>query len=177
MTRFNKILVSVMFALAAPLASAQIEKPQATGYAGLLAGYADPTNVDGRLGYGADIGLRFPAGLTGLIYFYNSKADQDNVDLQIMHYGLGVDYSLQSMFDGFLGGLKAGVKVGMADYSAKATGIASVSESDLAYGPSVGMDYMLTQSFSLGGQADLLFVTGDHGYSTLYVLASGKYWF
>ena len=62
-------------------AMAQIEKPQATGYAGLLLGYADPTNMDGRLGYGADIGLMFPGGLTGLVYFYNSKDKTNNVDV------------------------------------------------------------------------------------------------
>jgi hypothetical protein len=51
------------------------------------------------------------------------------------------------------------------------------SQNDFVLGPSVGADWMVSDSFSLGGEADLLFVLGDDGYSTLYLFATGKYWY
>ena len=93
-----------------------------------------------------------------------------------MHYGLGIGYSLSSMFDGVLGGLNAGIKVGMSSVDLDAPG-ADDGDPEFTFGPSLGMDYMITSSFSLGGEADLLFVTGDAGYSNLFLFATGKFWF
>jgi len=176
MKSFKTIALCLAFSLIGSVASAQIEKPQAAGYAGLLLGYSDPTNADGRLAYGADVGMIFPRGLTGSLFFYNSVGKEQNADVQIMHYGLGLGYSLSGMFDGWLGGLNAGVKVGMSSVDVDTPG-AKDGDAEFAFGPSLGMDYMITSSFSLGGQADLLFVTAEPGYSNLFLFATGKFWF
>lgn len=176
----SKILRLVSFGLASVLISlpafAQVEKNQGMGYAGLMLGFADPTNMDPRLGYGANVGLIFPMGLTGSIYILNSTESENGVDTSVLHYGLGVDYSLSGMFSGPLGGLHAGLKLGMATAETEFRG-ASNSEDFFTFGPSVGYDYPIVSYFSVGGEANLLLASGDNTVSTLYVLATGKFWF
>jgi hypothetical protein len=172
-TRTKILIITLAFAVIGMSANAQVERNNAMGYIGGLVGYADPTGIDGRLGYGVDFGMIFPSGITGLLFAYNSTGETENIETEIMVYGLGVDYSLSKMFEsGFLHNLKAGVKVGMANLDVEGAD----DESDFTFGPSLGMDHMITEAFSVGGQADLLFVTGDEGYSTLYLFVTGKYW-
>jgi hypothetical protein len=162
--------------MAAPIVTnAQIEKPNASGYVGVLLGYADPTNMDGRFGYGVDFGLMFPNAVTGVLFAYSSSAETDGTDVVITQYGLGADYSLANWFDGFLGSLKGGIKLGMSTLDVDAPGADDGSE--FFVGPSLGFDRLIADGFSIGAQSDLLFVTADPGYSTLYLWLTGKYWF
>jgi hypothetical protein len=170
------LLGLLIFLMGSTSAWAQIEKNQGTGFAGLMAGYADPTNMDGRFGFGADIGMIFPNGVTGLIYVLSSTGEEQGVDIQILHYGLGADYSLSGIFSGPLAGLHGGIRLGMASVEADGNGV-SASDSIFTYGPALGYDYTLTPGFSLGGEADLLLSSGDDSVSTLYLLVTGKYWF
>ncbi len=174
-THFKKLMLGLCFlGLSAP-AYAQIETNQGTGFAGLMVGYADPTNLDGRFGYGANVGMIFPNGITGLIYVLSSNGDEQGADVQILHYGVGADYSLSGLFTGPLGGLHAGLRLGMATIDTDFPG--AESDEQFTYGPALGYDYKFMPSFSLGGEADLLFSSGDNAVTTLYVLATGKYWF
>ena len=171
---FKRLLLtasSLAFLMGGMSASAQVEKTNANGYVGVLLGYADPTNMDGRFGYGIDAGLMFTNGLTGNIFAYSSDGD----DVTITQYGLGVDYALSNWFEGFLGTLKGGLKIGMSTLDVDVPG--ADTESDFFFGPSIGMDHMLAQNFSVGAQADLLFTMGDTDYSMLYLWLTGKYWF
>lgn len=171
----NLACVAILFG-GMSTAHAQIEKNQGTGFAGLLAGYADPTNVDGRFGYGAQVGMIFPNGVTGLLYLMNSVASQNSADITLMHYGAGLDYSLSGVLSGPLGGLHAGVRAGMVSYKVEGAG-ASVTDDSFSYGPALGYDHAITAAFSLGGEADLMISSDSDLQNTLYLLATGKFWF
>src|SRR5688500_14102248 len=99
--KFKLFAIATALAFSTFTANAQDTGPDATngtGYAGILIGYADPTNIDGRQGYGVDIGLMFPSGLTGLIFGYSSTDETDGIDNTITQYGLGADMSLGHWF-------------------------------------------------------------------------------
>jgi hypothetical protein len=162
-------------AFSAHFAQAQIATPQANGFVGLLAGYVDTTNIDGTFGYGVNAGMMFPNGWNGLVWAFNSTSDVSGTDVNLFQYGIGVDYSLRGIFGDNLGMLRGGMKVGASTVDVDAPG--TDAETDFVFGPTIGGDWMFTETFSLGGEADLLFVTKDGGYSTLYLFATAKYWF
>lgn len=172
MNIFKTALIALL--MSSSFAFAQFETPQATGYVGLGLGYADPTNMDGRMGYGVNAGLIFPNGLSGNIFALNSEGD----DVSLMQYGLGVDFALRGLLGDSLGFLKAGLKIGMSDMEVE-TPIGDMSDEGFFWGPSISADYMVTEAFSLGGEVDVLFTSGDKvgDYSMLYILGTGKYWF
>ncbi len=176
--KITLLFTALMLVFSSASANAQVDNSDATGYAGILVGYADPTNIDGRLGYGIDLGMMFPNGLTGLVFAYSSTDGDNGVDNTIMQYGLGMDMSLSHFFGdtwSWIARMKGGLKVGMSDLDADVPAPGTdVSESDFVWGPSIGTDYAVTTSITAGLQADLL-IAPD--YSTLYIFGTAKYWF
>ena len=175
MKLLKRVAFTCVLVFSAQMANAQIETPQGTGYVGLLGGFADTTNVDGTAGYGLTVGLMFPSGWNGSLWAFNSTAENVGTDVHLFQYGLGADYSLKGFFGDVLATLRGGIKIGSSTVDVDAPGVDSKTE--FAFGPSLGTDWMLTEAFSLGAEADLLFVTTGDGYSTLYLFATGKYWF
>lgn len=159
----------------AQMANAQVENPQGTGYVGLLAGFADTTNIDGTVGYGVTAGMMFANGWNGSVFAFNSVSEVTGADVTLLQYGFGVDYSLKGFFGDRLAMLRGGMKIGSSTVDIDTPG--TESNTEFAFGPSLGADWMIAESFSIGGEADLLFVTTDAGYSTLYLFLTGKYWF
>lgn len=168
-------LAALAFALVGHTAMAQVETSQATGYVGALVGYADPTGMDGSLGYGVTIGMMFPNGFSGNIWGLSTTTDTNSVDVTLIQYGLGVDYALSGLLGDRLAMMKAGLKIGMSTVDVDAPGVDE--ETDFVWGPSLSADWMMASAFSLGGEANLLFQTSEPGYSVLYLMVTGKYWF
>lgn len=173
MKDFSKAWMVLVFALILPLSSqAQTELPQAQGFVGLDVGYADPTNLDGRFGIGADVGLMFPSNWTALGFFRSSTAETDGVENSFMHYGLGSDYIIGLP----AGRLSLGGRIG-AETRAVSGGAEDEDSTELAIGPHIGYDYPVNETFSVGADSSLMVSFGDASVSTLYVLGSVKYWF
>lgn len=145
-------------------ALAQTELPQPVGFASLLLGYSKPHDLDGRLGYGAEIGLRMPNRVTAFGYFLASAAKQNNVDANVSHYGVGGDYKFDQLM-----GLRIGARLGMVNES--------TYSSRFSFGPHVAWEYDLAPNLSLGVEPILMIDTGTRSGSTLYVLGTGKFLF
>lgn len=168
----ERSLVTV-FALATVLtlalpAQAQTELPQPGGFAGLLLGYAKPGDLDGSLGYGAEIGLAFTNGLTGFGYFMGSEPEEAGVKATYSHYGLGAEYR----FDQWINGLRAGARLGMASVD-----VGGASDSAFSFGPHIGWDYRVAPNLSVGVEPVIMFDMFDDSDTTLYVFGTGRFWF
>lgn len=164
-------LALIASAFLAPLAQAQILLPQDRGYLGLLLGHTTTTDIDGRFGFGAEGGLAFTNGFTGSIYFMSSTGETSGVDMQVLHYGVGLDYSLSR----FLNGLFVGARLGMS--TAEALNVqAADKESAFAGGLALGYDHMINESFSLGAQVQAFSNSWTPSTTSTYFLVSGKFW-
>src|SRR5688572_26975285 len=95
----TKALIVLGLVVAALPSRAQILLPQDRGYVGLLAGYTSTSGggISGRFGFGAEGGLAFTNGFTGLLYFQSSSKSEDAGKVQIDHYGAGLDYRLENV--------------------------------------------------------------------------------
>lgn len=175
------ILTAAIVMSMASVAQGQIEKPQPMGYVGLLGGYADPGSLKGRFGYGADVGLKFTNGWTGLLFYQTSKAEEDGIDTAIHQYGIGADYALSERFQGdmgVLGAMKVGLRMGSGTVEATGPGL-DTNESAFTYGLAVGYDHRLErlEGFGLSAELQNLWSNWDDNESVLYLLAGLKYWF
>lgn len=165
-------------------AHAQTELAQPAGYAGLSLGLAKPTNLQSRLGFGASVGLSFPAGWSGGLFFLNSTGSDSGTDVQLMHYGLEGAYRFaltpsqepESGFGQAMTGLKLGGRLGMATARSTASGT-TVTTNGLTVGPTLAYDFKVAEGFSIGAESSVMYSFGDASYSTLYLLATGKYYF
>lgn len=181
----KKLVLLFSLFLSTPLvAQAQTELAQPSGYVGVNIGLASPTNLSSRFGYGANAGLSFPYGLTGGIFFLNSKASDSGTDVQLMHYGFEGAYRFaltaadipEPGFGDAKTGLKVGGRIGMATAKTDTSGV-STTNSSFTVGPMAGYDFAVAPGVSIGVDTSVMFSFGDAKYSTLYVLGSGKYWF
>ncbi len=183
---FGRLMVFSMIALsmAATRAQAQTELPQPSGYAGLALGYADPSDLNGRLGYGANIGLKFPYGLGAGLFFLNSAGSENGIDTAISHYGIEAHYGFaffdaekpQPGFGSPAPGLKLGARLGASTFGATGTN-APAGKTSFTAGPSVAYDIEIPYGLTVGADVSAMFTFGERSGSTLYALATTKYWF
>jgi hypothetical protein len=161
-----------------PLALAQTPMPDTTGFVGVAAGYGDPTSLDGRFGWGADLGMMFSSGLIGSVFYRASQATQDDRESRIDHLGLGADWSLARVFSGPAAGFRGGVRAGASTLDASGGDQPGVTDTEFSFGPALGYDFWnLPHGLTVGGEGDLLFTMGPRQFSTLYILANLRYWF
>ncbi|MGE0526414.1 MAG: hypothetical protein AB7P49_05065, partial [Bdellovibrionales bacterium] len=107
------LITSLMLGIGSPLALAQEGGGglASDGYVGLMIGMADPTNIEGRMAFGASAGMQFYNNITGSVFYLMSKAEEGSgVDVTLTHFGLGADYDLSEMA---MAGLHAGLRAGM----------------------------------------------------------------
>ena len=178
--KMKTCLVSLAMLSLAPLAQAQTStSPDVTGFVGGSVGYADPTSINGRLGYGGDAGLMFGNGMIGSVFYRNSQDKESHRNVQVQHYGVGFDWSLARLISGPVGGFRAGVRAGASVLEKDRRGnMSGVEDTEFSFGPTLGYDLIhLPYNFSIGAEANLMFTMGPAQYSTLYVLANVKYWF
>lgn len=176
---FQFTMAALLLSVAAPSAFAQNERGSSAGFVGLSAGYADPTNLKGRLGFGADVGTMLWNGLMTSAYYRYSSASEMSTDVKVEHYGLGADMSLAPYVPNWMGGLHGGLRAGVStlDPVAKSDG-GSKKAMEFSYGPAVGYDlFQLGYGLSVGAEAMLLFTGGGNKTNTLYVTANLRYWF
>lgn len=166
-----RLFVMTLVLGAAGTASAQVLLPQQTGYVGLSAGYADPSHLNGRFGFGADFGLKFTNGMTGLLYFLSSSASESGVDTRISHYGVGADYNFAASMPGLRGGLRVGLG------SAEVTGGGSGDSTRFSIGPALGYDHPINESFTFGAETQIQWTMWEETRTTWYALANVKLWF
>lgn len=169
MKKIFGVFVSMM--IMAPLAQAQILVPQDRGFVGLLLGSTTTTDLDSRTGFGVEGGLTFTNGWTGSLFYLSSDGSSDDVDAQVLHYGVGADYSLAH----WLNGLKLGVRLGNSSVDFSGTG-APDNQSGFTYGPAISYDYMVNEMFSIGAQAQYYWNQWDSTENTSYFFLSGKFW-
>lgn len=168
MIHLTKILIVLGLALAAMPSRAQVLIPQDRGFVGLTAGYTSTSHLNGRLGFGAEGGLAFTNGWTGSLFFLSSKADHEGVDVQVVHYGLGADYRLTNVLNGLTAGLRLGA--GTLDPDA------GDAQNGFAIGPAISYDRMVSDAFSVGAEAQLLWTKWDDNETTTFFMLTGKYW-
>ncbi len=174
------LALSFIFLAFAAQAQAQEENSQrSSAFASVLIGYADPTHIDGRAGYGIDAGWMCPTtGWRALAYGYYSHEDRDAVDeVNIGHYGLGADYAFAAAFpDSWFSRLRVGLKAGGSDLHKenKIAGPSVVQLSGLAWGPSLGLEYAVNSWLVSVLQGDVLIADK---YSTLYLWGAAQFRF
>ena len=179
--KMKTCLASLALLSLAPIAQAQTTMNRdVTGYVGGSIGYADPTAINGRLGYGGDAGMMFSNGMIGSLYYRASDDKETHRSVQVQHYGVGFDWSLARFISGPLGGFRAGVRAGVSvmDKDRLNSTVAPIYDTEFAFGPTLGYDlFHLPGNISIGAEANLMFTQGPAQFSTLYVLANAKYWF
>ena len=178
--KMKTCLVSLAMISIAPLAHAQMStSSDVTGFVGASLGYADPTSINGRFGYGGDAGMMFSNGMMGSLFYRNSNGQESHRDVQVQHYGVGFDWSLARFISGPVGGFRAGIRGGVSTMDKnRNNNVGTVVDTEFAFGPTLGYDlFHLPANFSIGAEANLMFTMGPAQFSTLYVLANVKYWF
>ena len=180
LSNMKKVLIGLAMMSIAPLANAQMAaSSDLLGYVGFAAGYADPTSINGRFGLGGDAGMMFSNGMIANVFYRSSSDKESKRNVQVDHYGLGADWSLAKYLPGPFGGFRGGLRAGVSTIEADSKpGVPRVSDTEFAFGPTLGYDFIhLPYNFSLGGEANLLFTMGPAQFATLYVTANLKYWF
>lgn len=168
-----KHLLIALLLLAAPFAHAQILLPQDKGFASLLLGYTKTTGVgDGSFAFGAEVGLAMTSGVQGLLFYESSIAKDGPIDTQVLHFGLGADWGIPNVAQGFRLGGRIGL--GMAQPSGPGAGD---SLSALTLGPTIGYDHMIGDEMSLGVTAQYLWTTWSTTQTSASAFAVAKYWF
>ncbi|HRO66293.1 MAG TPA: hypothetical protein PL182_01870 [Pseudobdellovibrionaceae bacterium] len=162
-------LLATCFAL--PWAQAQIPLPQDRGYVGILAGYTQTSGLSGRFGFGAEGGLQLTNHMKGLLYFQSSTGDKDDIETQVLHYGVGADYAFMESAPG----LSAGLRLGMGTAQPSGAG-AGGDQSAFSIGPAVSYDWMIHENISIGGQAQYLWTMWDDTETSSYFFLTGKFW-
>jgi hypothetical protein len=176
---FSFAVLGICTLLNSSYVAAQAERGEGSSYVSVSAGYADPTNLNGRFGWGGDAGFMFSNGITGSVFYRNNIATEQQRDYRLDHFGLGADWSLAHSLPGALGGLRGGVRAGASTRDVSSLGNQpSTASTEFSFGPAIGYDiWNLARNFSVGAESSLFFTMGPNQYATLYVLANLKYWF
>lgn len=161
----------------------------AQAYVGGQFGLSVPSesNTSARTGYGVKGGAKLGDNFGAGAYFFNSVKGENNSNygnFNYAAYGLEADYYFDgSGTGGYIGGNVGLTKVTVSDSSGN-----SYSFSPFVWGGQGGYDYMITPFFSLGLEAQVLFISsGDtttnnqsqhlSSFTALNFLAQAKFWF
>ncbi len=164
-------VISVLI-VGASIAHAEGSGSSTVGYVGALLGIGMVNNSGGtNFTYGLGGGYKFmPDWSVGADFTYNSFTVPSPLTANLSLILANIKYYFGS------GGF-AGLKLGEGTVSYSGTGSPG-SASNLAWGPTVGYNYIFTDKWSVGGEANLIWISNSNpGVSVFQILANLKYWF
>jgi hypothetical protein len=172
--RIRKVVIGILATSCLSFAaqSEAAETSTANAYVSALLGVGLVNNSGGsNFTYGVGVGYKLnPSYSLGLDYTYNTFSVPSPLSASLSLILANFKYY-------FAGGFLAGVKLGsgMLSYSGPS---APSTTSNFAWGPSVGYDYACTTNWSIGADADLIWLSSSPvSVNDLQMLASLKYWF
>lgn len=152
------------------------------GLFGLSIPNAENTTSRGTYGItgGAKIGSELGAGA----YFLTSAKDEARGKFDYELYGVELAYH----FEGEANGVYAGARLGTSKVTGSNVAAGTFSTSPMHYGAVVGLNKMLGENFSLGGEAAFFQVASANttaglatvsipSFTTLNFMATAKLWF
>jgi hypothetical protein len=181
--------IIVCLTLASASAGAIDWNQQTGGYIGGQFGLTVPSesNTSSRTGYGAVAGGKLGDNFGLGAYFLGSSKTENAQNIGSFKYnffGLEANY----FFDGSGRGGYVGANVGLSKITETDRSGNSYNFSPFVWGIQAGYDYMLTEFLSLGGEANVMFVSSQNAttngvtvnlssFTSINFLVQAKLWF